>query len=161
MVFAITTGSKSLGGIVFAVKILLEGCKVQKQYIYITLHLAGQRKALPALPNYQGGGSAPERTWRNNMKKLLILSLILVSSALVVPSVEARTTSAATLNAAVPQVIRLRRHRYRTRRVVTRTRITRVGPYRYRETIRTTYLPNGMTRTRVIRRVRLGRWRNY
>ncbi|HTK37837.1 MAG TPA: hypothetical protein VL325_05045 [Pyrinomonadaceae bacterium] len=96
------------------------------------------------------------------MKKLLILSLILVSSAFVVPSVEAKTTSVTTLSAG-PQVgIRVRRNRrYRQRRVVIRTRITRIGRYRYRETIRTTYLPNGRTRTRVISRVRLGRWRNY
>ena len=83
--------------------------------------------------------------------------------AVIVPSVEAKTTSATTLIAGSPQVsIRVgRQRRYRPRRVVIRTRITRVGRYRYRETIRTTYLPNGRVRTRVIRRVRLGRWTNY
>jgi len=96
------------------------------------------------------------------MKKLLIWSLILVSSALVVPSVEAKTNSVATLSAG-PQVrMQVRRNRrYRPRRVVIRTRITRIGRYRYRETIRITYLRNGRIRTQVIRRVRLGRWRNY
>lgn len=83
--------------------------------------------------------------------------------AIVVPAVEAKTTSATTLIAGGPQVsIRVgRQRRYRPRRVVIRTRITRVGRYRYRETIRTTYLPNGRVRTQVIRRVRLGRWTNY
>ncbi|HTK27874.1 MAG TPA: hypothetical protein VL327_15015 [Pyrinomonadaceae bacterium] len=96
------------------------------------------------------------------MKKLLILSLILVSSAFVVPSIEAKTTSVTALSAGPQVSIRVgRQRRYRQRRVVIRTRITRVGPYRYRETIRTTYFPNGRTRTQVIRRVRLGRWRNY
>jgi hypothetical protein len=41
--------------------------------------------------------------------------------------------------------------------VVTTTRIRYIGRYRYRETLRITYLPNGRTRTRVISRVRLGR----
>jgi hypothetical protein len=52
---------------------------------------------------------------------------------------------------------RNRRWNRRTR-VVTTTRITRIGRYRYRETIRTTYFANGRTRTNVISRVRLGRW---
>jgi hypothetical protein len=75
------------------------------------------------------------------------------------PSVaEAKTSTAAA--AADPQ-IRVQigsNNRYRRgRRSYTTTRITRVGPYRYRETLRVTYLPNGRTRTRVINRVRLGR----
>ena len=49
----------------------------------------------------------------------------------------------------------------RRARTVTTTRITRVGRARYRETIRTTYFANGTTRTVVIRRQRLNRWRNY
>lgn len=73
--------------------------------------------------------------------------------AFVVPSIEAKT--AATAVAADPQInVQIGRNR-RIRRVVTTTRITRVGRYRYRETIRTTYLPNGRTRTQVISRVRL------
>ena len=75
--------------------------------------------------------------------------------AFVVPSIEAKT--AATAVAADPQInVQIGRNRNRRiRRVVTTTRITRVGRYRYRETIRTTYLPNGRTRTQVISRVRL------
>ena len=59
------------------------------------------------------------------------------------------------------QIGRNRYRRYRRARTVVRTRVTRVGPYRYRETIRMTYLPNGTSRTVVVNRVRLGRWRNY
>jgi hypothetical protein len=85
------------------------------------------------------------------------------TSVLAIPSAEASAAVPASVNAE-PQV-RIRvgepqnrwrwRNRNRRVRVVTTTRITRVGRYRYRETIRTTYLPNGMTRTQVISRVRL------
>ena len=74
------------------------------------------------------------------------------------PSTEA---NAATTAVSAPQIRvqignqRNRRWNNRQRRVVTTTRITRVGRYRYRQTIRTTYLPNGRTRTQVINRVRL------
>ncbi len=49
------------------------------------------------------------------------------------------------------------RSRYNRRgvRVVTRTRIVRVGRQRYRETIQIRYLPNGRTQTRVLSRVRI------
>ena len=100
------------------------------------------------------------------MKKLLILTLMFGTMAFVVPSVDARTaTNAVTAD---PQVrVQIGNSRYRRRwnnrraRVVTTTRITRVGRYRYRETIRVTYFPNGRTRTQVIRRVRIGRNWNY
>jgi hypothetical protein len=49
---------------------------------------------------------------------------------------------------------RNRRVNRRVRTVVT-TRVTGFGRHRYRETIRTTYLPNGRTRTQVISRVRM------
>jgi hypothetical protein len=86
---------------------------------------------------------------------------MLAAGVVVLPAVEA---NAATV--AAPQVITMRQRPVRYRRgrtrVVTTTRITRVGPLRYRETIRTTYLANGRTRTQVINRVRLGRgYRNY
>ncbi len=89
------------------------------------------------------------------MRKFLVFSLMLGAMAFVVPSIEAKT--AATAVAADPQInVQIGRNRNRRiRRVVTTTRITRVGRYRYRETIRTTYLPNGRTRTQVISRVRL------
>ena len=81
------------------------------------------------------------------MKKLLIFALLLGTIGVVAPSAEARTAETSVgAPTEAPQV---------WRRVVTTTRIRRVGPYRYRETVRITYLPNGRTRTQVIRRVRL------
>lgn len=96
------------------------------------------------------------------MKKLIILSLMLGTMVIVVPSVEAKeiTTSVT----AAPQIIvqpGRRWNRNRRTRTVISTRIRWVGPYRYRETIRTTYFANGRTRTVVIRRVRLGGRRVY
>ena len=90
------------------------------------------------------------------MKKILVLSLMLGTMAFVVPSIEASTPSPAA-SMASPQIrLQIGGNRNRNRRVVTRTRITRVGRYTYRETIRTSYLPNGRTRTQVIERVRVG-----
>ena len=97
------------------------------------------------------------------MKKLILSALILGTSIVVVPSIEAKTTST-NMNADPQirvQIGRNNRRRYRRARTVTTTRITRVGMWRYRETVRVTYLPNGTTRTTVISRQRLGRWRNY
>ena len=102
------------------------------------------------------------------MKKFLVMSLLVGTGLFALPAVEAK---AATTNAVSDPQIRVvvgnqrnrRNNRWnnRQRRVVTQTRITRVGRYRYRETIRTTYLPNGRTRTQVINRVRLvGRYGN-
>ena len=97
------------------------------------------------------------------MKKALILSLMLGGSVLALPATDAKA-AVPTATSAEPQInVRIgqpRRNRWNNRRrtVTTTTRITRVGPYRYRETIRVTYLPNGRTRTQVINRVRLGRW---
>jgi hypothetical protein len=96
------------------------------------------------------------------MKKLFITALILGTMSFAIPTAEAKTpvTSMNAAAEAAPQIYRGRNRRWHNRRtrVVTRTRITRVGRYRYRETIRTTYLPNGRTRTQVISRVRIGRW---
>jgi hypothetical protein len=84
----------------------------------------------------------------------------------VVPSAEAKAVSSA--SAGAPQIIvqpgRRNRGRWNRRtRVVTTTRVRWVGPYRYRETIRTTYFANGTSRTVIVNRVRLGgrRIRNY
>lgn len=90
------------------------------------------------------------------MRKLFVLSMMLGTLIFVVPSAEAKATAA--VSADPQNYARIGQPRRRYRRVVTRTRITRIGRYRYRETIRITYLPNGSTRTRVISRVRLGRW---
>lgn len=96
------------------------------------------------------------------MKKFIMLSAMLGSMVFAVPSVEAKTTTVsasadAQINVRIGQPRRGRWNNRRTRTVTT-TRITRVGRFRYRETIRTTYLPNGRTRTQVISRTRLGRW---
>lgn len=93
------------------------------------------------------------------MKKFLIFSAMLGAMVFAVPSVEAKSTASSA--SADPQIqIRVgqqnRRWNNRRVRTVTRTRITRIGRYRYRETIRVTYLPNGRTRTQVISRTRIG-----
>jgi hypothetical protein len=81
--------------------------------------------------------------------------------AFVVPSAEAKTAAASVnadpqINVQIGRNRNRNRDRMRGRRVVTRTRITRVGRTTYRETYRITYLPNGRTRTQVISRVRVG-----
>ena len=53
------------------------------------------------------------------------------------------------------QVQQNTRYNRRGVRVVTRTRIVRVGRQRYRETIQIKYLPNGRTQTRILNRVRI------
>ena len=90
--------------------------------------------------------------------KLLILSGVLGTLMAVAPLAEAKTPDLG-MSAASPQIrVRIGRQRRRRVRVVTTTRITREGRARYRETIRTTYFPNGRVRTEVISLVRIG-WR--
>jgi hypothetical protein len=90
------------------------------------------------------------------MKKFLSLSLILAAVVLAVPSASAlAATSSPQEMRQTTRTNRTVRRNERGRRVVTTTRITRVGRFRYRETIRTTRLPNGRTRTQVISRVRI------
>lgn len=89
------------------------------------------------------------------MKKLVTLSLMIIAGMFAVPAAEASSTAAA-LNA--PQIrVRIGRQPRRGRRVrvTTTTRIAREGRHLFRETIRTTYFPNGRTETRVISRVRI------
>jgi hypothetical protein len=91
------------------------------------------------------------------MRKLLVLTLMLVASVIAIPSVEAKTT--AVTAAAGPQ-IRVQiggRQRNRRIRTVTRTRIVRTRLGTFREVYRITYLPNGRTRTTVISRTRIRR----
>jgi hypothetical protein len=95
------------------------------------------------------------------MKKAIVLSLMLGSSIVMLPSFEVRA-AAPSMSAGEPQIIvqtrrqrRDRRWNNRRVRTVTTTRVRWVAGRRIRETIRTTYLPNGTTRTQVIRRVRL------
>jgi hypothetical protein len=88
---------------------------------------------------------------------------MLGTMAFVVPSVQAKTGPATVTADPDPQIRvqiggRNRRRAYRRARVVTRTRVVGYGRNRYRETIRVTYLPNGRTRTTVIRRQRVGRY---
>ena len=92
------------------------------------------------------------------MKKILLSMLMLGTLAFVVPAGEAFAATPAVSPG--PQIrVRIGPQRNRGRvRVVTSTRIVREGRTRYRETIRTTYFPNGRTRTEVINRVRIG-WR--
>jgi hypothetical protein len=107
------------------------------------------------------GGGGNHKNKGNIMKKLIALALISGTLAFTVPAAEASSSGSPAVGD--PQIRvqigrnRNRRWNRRVRTVVT-TRVTRVGRYRYRETIRTTYLPNGTTRTQVISRVRLGRW---
>ncbi len=98
------------------------------------------------------------------MKKFLALALLAGSIAIVPSAAEAKTTTVGA-SAGEPQIRvqmgRNRNRRWNNRRVrtATTTRITRIGRFRYRETIQTTYRANGRTTSRVISRVRLGR--NY
>lgn len=95
------------------------------------------------------------------MKKVIVLSLMLAGSILVLPGTEAKAASASAagdpqIRVQIGQNRRNRRWRNtRVRRTVTTTRIRRIGRNRFRETIRVTYLPNGRTRTQIIRRQRL------
>ena len=91
------------------------------------------------------------------MKKILALTLLLGSSVIFVPSIEAKTDSNNALalnNSATPQIYRQRRN-WRRARIVTRTRIVRVGFRTYREVIQTRYFPNGRVTTRVLSRTRI------
>lgn len=80
--------------------------------------------------------------------------------AFIVPSIEAKNLAATA--AADPQIrVQIgpnrRNNRFNRRvRTVTQTRVTWIGRYRYRETVRTTYFANGRTRTQVVSRVRMG-----
>ena len=97
------------------------------------------------------------------MKKIVALSLLLLSAVAFVPSAEAKSTTANNLtvsNTLAPQInIRLGNQRNRNRREVrTYTRNVRRGRAIYRETYRVVYRPNGTTRTQLISRVRVGRY---
>jgi hypothetical protein len=95
------------------------------------------------------------------MKKFLALSLLLGSSIMAVPASEAKAaekTTAITLEAnASPQIYeRTQRRRWNRRaRVVTRTRIVRVGYRTYREVVQYRYRPNGSVTVRVLSRTRI------
>jgi hypothetical protein len=94
------------------------------------------------------------------MKKLLGLTLSLASIGFVASAAEAKAastsvtpTATAVESAAAPQ---WRRNRSNRRvRVVTRSRLVRVGRRVYRETYQIRYLANGRITTRLISRVRV------
>lgn len=92
------------------------------------------------------------------MKKLIGLSLLLLSAVAFVPSAEAKSVSA---NVAGEPQINIRLGNQRNRRnqratVRTYTRTVRQGRALYRETYRVT-TRNGRSRTQLISRVRVGR----
>jgi hypothetical protein len=97
------------------------------------------------------------------MKRFLALALTLASVALAASSAEAKAAvpSNAVVSSAVaaPAAIQWRRNRGawgRNRvRVTTQTRLVRRGRQVWRETYQVRYLPNGMTQTRLISRVRV------
>jgi hypothetical protein len=96
------------------------------------------------------------------MKKLLFLTMLAGSLIFVVPAVEAKTAASSemgltvTLNAEQPGRRWNRGNRWNRRTYsVIRTRTVWRWGRRYRETYRTTYYPNGRTRTQLIRRVRV------
>ena len=101
------------------------------------------------------------------MKKLLALMLSLASLGCLASAAETKTTEASIFpasiiaaSAAAPQRQweRDRRNDRRERRrvrIVTQTRLVRIGRQVFRETYQTMYLPNGRTRTRLVSRVRV------
>jgi hypothetical protein len=86
-----------------------------------------------------------------------LITIGTVSFAVAAPEPSAPTAAATITEPGFePQTWNNRRNRLnRGRRTVTRTRIIRVRGRIYRETYRITYLPNGRTRTTIIRRVRI------
>lgn len=95
------------------------------------------------------------------MKRTLIFALIFGTAVIALPAVEARAETGSTaVNVEQDWRYEQRRGRgrgnsYRRTRTYITTRIVRRGWARYRETIRVTRWPNGRTRSRVIRRVRI------
>ena len=89
------------------------------------------------------------------MKKFLSLAIILGAGIVAVPSIEAKTAAAPEMSSPQIRVQIGRNRRNRRMRTVTRTRVVRHGFRTYRETVRTTYFPNGTSRTVVISRVRV------
>ena len=94
------------------------------------------------------------------MKKFLALAILSMSAVAFVPSVEAKSNNAAANSVSEPQIrVQIGRNRRINRRAVrTYTRNVRIGRQLYRETYRVTYRANGTTRTRLISRVRIGRY---
>lgn len=98
------------------------------------------------------------------MKKYIGLSLLLLSAAAFVPSVEAKSTvndltaTAIANSAQYQRRVNQRGINQRRARTVTQTRNVRRGRAVYRETYRTVYRPNGRVVTRLISRVLVRRY---
>jgi len=94
------------------------------------------------------------------MKKFLATAMIIGSGLVAVPALQAAPTAGMSASAD-PQIrIQIGRNRNRRyyrgmRRTTVTTRVVRHGFRTYRETIRTTYMPNGTIRTEVIDRQRI------
>lgn len=85
------------------------------------------------------------------MKKFITLSMLMATMMFTAVFANAAPTSSNE-----PQRVRQNtRYNLRGVRVVTRTRLVRVGFRTYRETIQIKYLPNGRTQTKVLSRVRV------
>lgn len=85
------------------------------------------------------------------MKKIIALSLLLLSVVAFVPSAEAKTNTSGE-----PQInVQLGQNRRNQRTTRTYTRRVRVGRAVYRETYRVTYRRNGTTKTRLVSRTRI------
>lgn len=94
------------------------------------------------------------------MKKFIALSLLLLSAAAFVPSIEAKsgdTNNLTANNSLEPQYRgQVYQNRRRNNRIVrTYVRNVRVGRAVYRETYRVVYRANGTTRTQLVSRVRI------
>ncbi|CAA9419160.1 MAG: hypothetical protein AVDCRST_MAG74-2843 [uncultured Pyrinomonadaceae bacterium] len=89
------------------------------------------------------------------MKKFIALSLLLLSAAAFVPSVEAKSNTASI--SVEPQYGgQIYQNRRRNNRIVrTYVRNVRQGRAVYRETYRVVYRANGTTRTQLVSRVRI------
>ena len=94
------------------------------------------------------------------MKKFLTLTLLFVSAIIFVPSAEAKADSSA--NGSIEanyqrqnRKYQRQRQNYRRARVVTRTRIVRIGYRTYREVWQYRYLPNGRVDIRLLSRTRI------
>ena len=97
------------------------------------------------------------------MKRLLGITLAVVSMGFVSPSeanaIESpREVSAVAIHSATQwqRTRNYRRYNWHRQRIVTRSRVVRVGRRLYRETYQVRYLPNGRTKTRLISRLRIG-----
>ena len=92
------------------------------------------------------------------MKKFFALSLLLLSAAAFVPSVEARSNAANSLtrNSTIMQYGgQIYQNRRNNRIVRTYIRNVRRGRAVYRETYRVVYRANGTTRTQLVSRIRI------